>query len=106
MNDLVFDALKVIVTACAALIAGYVIPWIKQRIGQERIDDAVRWAKMAVLYAQQVLWDETGKAKKAMVKEMLSGYCNDNGIKITDEQMEILIESAVKEMKMSTADAH
>ena len=41
MNDIIFEALKLLIMVCVAVIARYVIPWLKSRIEQD---------KMSVIY--------------------------------------------------------
>ena len=38
MNDIIFEALKLLIMVCVAVIARYVIPWLKSRIGSHRKD--------------------------------------------------------------------
>lgn len=54
----------------------------------------------AVLYAQQVLTSKSGAEKKAIVTDLLKEMLTAKNISITDEQLNILIEAAVKQMKM------
>ena len=61
---------------------------------------AEKWAKYAVLKAQQVLWDETGKDRKAYVTEFLKEILIAKNIALSDEQLDVLIEAAVKQMKI------
>lgn len=100
MSDIVFEVIKLVVMLVALVAARYVIPYIKERIGADQMDTIAQWARYAVLKAQQVLWAETGEAKKEYVTEFLKELLKDKKITITEEQLDILIESAVKEMKM------
>ena len=54
----------------------------------------------AVLYAQQVLTSKCKEKKKAIVTDLLTAMLTAKNISITDEQLNILIEAAVKQMKM------
>lgn len=54
----------------------------------------------AVLYVQQVLTSKSGAEKKAIVTDLLKEMLTAKNISITDEQLNILIEAAVKQMKM------
>lgn len=100
MNDIVFEALKLIVMVCALAITRYVIPWIKEALGAEKLAAAERLVKQTVLWAQQTRWDRTGQERKAIVTEYIKKMLTAKNISITDDQLDILIEAAVKEMKI------
>ena len=51
-----------------------------------------------VEYVEQVFKDIHGKDKLNEAKTKIIKILNDKGIKLTDEEIEILIESAVKQM--------
>lgn len=100
MNDIVFEIVKVVVMVAALLITRYLVPWLKEKIGADKLEMAEKWAKYAVLKAQQVLWDETGKDRKAYVTEFLKEILIAKNIALSDEQLDVLIEAAVKQMKI------
>ena len=100
MNDIVFEIVKVVVMVAALLITRYLVPWLKEKIGADKLAMAEKWAKYAVLKAQQVLWDETGKDRKAYVTEFLKEILMAKNIALSDEQLDVLIEAAVKQMKI------
>ena len=100
MNDIVVEIVKVVVMVAALLITRYLVPWLKEKIGADKLAMAEKWAKYAVLKAQQVLWDETGKDRKAYVTEFLKEILIAKNIALSDEQLDVLIEAAVKQMKI------
>lgn len=100
MTDIIFELINLVVMIAAAVVARYLIPWIKERIGTEKLNTVAEWAKKAVLYAEQVMTSATGEEKKEAVTAILKEIVEANNISITDEQIDILIESAVKQMNM------
>lgn len=60
MNDIIFEALKLLIMVCVAVIARYVIPWLKSRIEQDKMAAIEKMVTQAVLYAQQVLTSKSG----------------------------------------------
>ena len=84
----------------ALVVARYLVPWLKEKIGADKLAEAEKWAKYAVLKAQQVLGEETGADKKAYVTEFLKELLIAHNIALSDEQLDVLIEAAVKQMKM------
>lgn len=101
MSDMVFELVKVAVMLAALVAARYIIPWVKDRMGENQLEQVTRWVKSAVLYAQQTMWSESGAERKKTVERIVWEMLADHNIKITEEQLDILIEAAVKEMKIS-----
>ena len=100
MNDILFELLKLIVMIAVLLVMRYAIPWLRARIGAEKIAETEKWAKKAVLMAQQVYWNKSGEERKEIVTEFLREMLIAKNISISGEQLEILIEAAVKQMKI------
>ncbi len=100
MNEIVFQAVNLVVMIATLVVVRYIVPWIKDKIGAEALNTVAEWAKKAVLYAEQVMTAATGEEKKAAVTELLKEIVAANKISITDQQIDILIESAVKQMNM------
>lgn len=100
MNDILFELLKLIVMIAVLLVMRYAIPWLRARIGAEKITEIEKWAEKAVLMAQQVYWNKSGEERKEIVTEFLREMLIAKNISISGEQLEILIEAAVKQMKI------
>ncbi|SDZ87929.1 Bacteriophage holin of superfamily 6 (Holin_LLH) [Lachnospiraceae bacterium NK3A20] len=100
MSNAVFEIVRLLVMLCAALVAAFVIPWIRARMSKDTLETVEEWVEAAVLMAQQTMWDKDGADRKKFVLDYISRFCNGHGISLTAEQVDILIESAVKEMKL------
>ncbi len=100
MNDIVFEVLKLVVMLAVLVITRYLVPWIKQKIGTDKLAEIEKWAKQAVLMVQQVYKEWNGEDKKAYVTKFLKELLMAKNISITDEQLDVLIEAAVKQMKI------
>ncbi|MCM1045654.1 MAG: phage holin [Candidatus Gastranaerophilales bacterium] len=100
MNEVIFEIIKVIVMMAVLIIARYLVPWIREKIGADKLAMAEKWARYAVLKAQQVLWSETGQDRKTYVTEFLQEILIAKKIALSDEQLDVLIEAAVKQMKI------
>lgn len=100
MNDIIFEILKIVVMLAVLVVTRYLIPFIKEKISSSNFETAAQWAKYAVLKAQQVLWAESGEDKKAYVTEFLKEILIAKNIALSDEQVDVLIEAAVKQMKI------
>ncbi len=100
MNEIFFEVIKLIVMVAVLVITRYLIPWLKERIGAEKLVVAEKWVRYAVLKAQQVLWEKNGQDRKAYVTEFLKEILTAKNIALSDEQLDVLIEAAVKQMKI------
>ena len=102
MNDITFEIAKIVAMVCAVLITRYLVPLFRNAIGDDKIAEAAKWIKSAVYFAQQTMSAKTGEERKAFVMQ----YAKDirDELKIpTDEQIDILIESFVKELRIEEA---
>lgn len=100
MSEILFELLKIIVMLAVVLITRYFIPWVRKRIGADELAQVEKWARYAVLKAQQVMWSKDGVERKAYVTEFLKELLIEKNIALSDEQLDILIEAAVKQMKI------
>ncbi len=103
MSEIIFEVLKVIVMLVVLLFMRYVIPWVKARIGSENLEMVEKWVNTVVLMVQQVYYAKSGPERKAIVIDMLRGILIQKNISISEEQLDALIEAAVKAMKMEEA---
>lgn len=102
MHDIIFTAVKLVVMILALIVSRYLVPWLKTHVQTNTLEAAANWAVQAVLFAQQVMKSSSGEEKKETVASFLEQIFKQRGLKISSEELDILIESAVKEMKMET----
>lgn len=101
MNDVLFEVVLGIVSIIMTVLTGILIPYIKEKIGNEKLVKYEYWVSTAVKCAEMIFNEQgMGETKKEYVVNFLNEMFNKNKIVITPEQIEILIESAVKEMKL------
>ena len=101
MSEILFELLRLVVLLAVFAVSCYLIPWIRGKIGQDRLDEITRWVNTAVLMAQQVYNAKTGAERKAIVIDLLRDILIAKNISISDYQLDMLIEAAVKQMKIS-----
>ena len=53
MNEIIFEIVKLVVMVAALVIARYLVPFVKNKIGASKLELIAQWAKYAVLKAQQ-----------------------------------------------------
>lgn len=84
--------LNALIALIAAIITIFVIPWLKSKVGNEKMADFLRWVEIGVLAAEQLYTDFDCEAKKAYVVSLL----NEKGFKFTESEVDAAIEGAVK----------
>ncbi len=100
MNDILFEILRLLVMLAVFVVTYSLLPWIRGKIGQDRLAEITKWVDTAVLMAQQVYQAKTGAERKAIVIAILKEMLAAKNISISDAQLDMLIEAAVKAMKM------
>lgn len=103
MNNIILLLLVVSIIIMQALLYSHLIPWAKQKLGAEKYAEIEKWVKAAVLAAQQTCSAKTGAERKAIVQEILRTFLMEKDISISDQQLDVLIEAAVKTMKIAEA---
>lgn len=102
-----FEVIEVIVkcvlTILCVVVTGFVIPWLKSKIGATTFDTYVAWAKKLVA-AAEVLFPQigSGEFKKEYVMDALVKMFP----KLTGEQIEALIEDAVLTLNENVIKVH
>lgn len=94
MNDYLFALLVIVVCVCAAYISKYLVPYIKQLMTIKEVEAAVKAAE------QTIKGSGMGSTKKAQVIADVTSWLNTYNIKITETQLSLLIEAAVRTMNM------
>lgn len=93
----------IVVAILSILITTFVIPYLKQKIGNDRYNMISEYVERAVYCAEQLyIGSGLGEVKKDFVLEKMSNIIGNIGYNITDSELDILIESAVKAMNDST----
>jgi LL-H family phage holin len=99
MNNVTFEMLKIVVALCAALVTAYLVPYIESLKQDKRYAALLEIIDVAVRAAEQVIGEGKGKLKKSEVMSFVREWIEGKGIKITDAELDQLIECAVFEMK-------
>ena len=93
------QVIQALLTLILAVISAYVIPWIKSRVNQEKLDKIQQYAEYAVRYAEQVYSTEQFKEKKEYVFNYILDKVNTIGIKMNEKDVDILVEGIVNLVK-------
>lgn len=75
----------------------FLVPYLKQRTTAQQREDIDFWVRMAVAAAEQIFnIPKSGNEKKVFVLE----YLNELNIKVTEQELDVLIEAAVYELNL------
>ena len=99
-DQIIFDAMCAIVGVVAIVIARYVVPWLKLHISEKQRNDIAFWAEKAVMYAEKMMQFSEGPFRKEAVFDFLKTVRDSEKLPIDDDQLEILIEAAVKALDL------
>lgn len=99
MKELLFELLIVVVGICGALFTRYLVPYLKELIDDSKYSKLLDIIEVAVRAAEQTITGSgQGKIKKADVVTFVSEWLNGNGLEVTEDELNRLIESAVYAM--------
>ncbi|HQA59201.1 MAG TPA: phage holin, LLH family [Acetivibrio sp.] len=89
---------KVLIPILGTIITSILVPFLRQKITKEQREEIYFWVKIAVGAAEQI-YKEKGQGK--LKKEYVVDFLVSKGINITIEELDVLIEAAVKELNMA-----
>lgn len=105
MSNEVFNVVLASIPLVVALI-GLAVPVVNKAIKQYNLENLVFWVKQAVNYAEMMYHEKgSGAEKKRYCVQFISRLVNSKRQIITDEQISVLIESAVKELHLNEKKA-
>lgn len=100
MSEITMEILKVIVILAVTWATRYMVPLLKELIGAAKMEEIRKWVKDTVLMVQQVHEAKPGAERKEIVVDLIRKMLIKKNIDISAEQLDTLIEAAVKAMKM------
>lgn len=100
MREIILEVLKLTIMIATMLITRYAIPWLKAKTENSVMQALIDWTGQAVLAAEQTHDAGTGAEKKAIVTEFIKRLLMQKNISLSDEEINTLIEAAVRQMKI------
>ena len=91
--------LEAIIGVVAVLITGYLLPWFKSMVGEEKFALIVDCTAYAVRAAEQLFTPEQWQEKKAYVLKYVTDKAQEIGLALSEADIENLIEGLVNEIK-------
>lgn len=84
-----------VIALAAAVVTAFVIPWVKSKTTAAQREEIEAWVRIAVTAAEQI-YSGVGKGKEK--KKYVLDFLAEKNLKIDEESVDLMIESAVKEM--------
>lgn len=99
INEIVLAAIPIILTALLGWISPYVVKWLDAKLGHEATLALTNFAYAAVQAAEQKAETITSPDKKLFAEAALKAFASDKKYKVSDSDIEVLIEAAVHQLK-------
>lgn len=96
-----FNLAVAVVTACISIITTYIARYLKNKGIVAKLEAHKGLVDFVVLAIEQAYEHLKGEEKLNLAKIELAKLFKEKNIKITDKELEILIEASVKQMKES-----
>ena len=106
MNEMIFEALKLVVMVATLLIVKKGIPLIQKWIDAKTLQEMRDWAADGVRWAQDYMQSAEGAQKRQAVINALLEIRDKEKFNITDDQIEILVRAAYTVMKDADRDVY
>lgn len=103
-QSFLYDFLYVLLTGLGSILIAYLIKRTKQSLNTDDLEAIQTFAKLAVEYAQQKYADCSGEERYNYALEWLVGKAAGLNLNITKEDLKVLIESSVKELKIKLGE--
>lgn len=85
-----------LITLVALLLTTFLIPWIRTKISNEKLEAVKKWTTVGVKAAEMIYKESgMGEAKKKYVRKFLES----KGYKLDIDTVDALIEATVREMQ-------
>ncbi|WP_277260699.1 phage holin, LLH family [Peptoniphilus lacrimalis] len=85
----------VILSIVSVLITGVLIPYLKQKYGRDKVLSVMEAVDLAVKAAEQI-YTKTGQGQ--LKKQYVLMRLNEQGIKISEKELDDMIEASVLEL--------
>lgn len=95
-QTMIFEFLAIVIGAAISI---FLIPFIKNKIGNEKFNELIAFIEWCVRWAEQTYSPEQNLLKKDAVYKKVEAYAQKLGMTVTDEQLDIFIEGVVHAVK-------
>lgn len=97
--EIMTELTKAIISVVLILITAYVIPWLKNNVGDDKYAALVEFAEIVVRSAEKIYTSEEWAQKKAYAVNMLEKKAKEVGLNLNEKEINAIIEGAVQAVK-------
>lgn len=85
---------EILISILSVIVSCFLIPWLKEKLSAEKLENLVKWVKIAVEAAEQLYGSGKGQQKK----EYVVSFLLSKGIVFDANEVEAIIESSVLQL--------
>lgn len=97
--ELITKLVESIVTVVIVIISAYVIPWLKNKVGEDKYATIIEFAEIVVRSAEKIYTPEQWQEKKQYAVNLVIEKAKNLGIDLSVEEVNAIIEGAVQAVK-------
>ncbi len=99
MNELTTVALKCLIMLITTAFTVVIIPYIRQKMGEEKWLRFMEYIEYAVRCAEQIYTPEEWEQKKSYVMHFVINKAEELGLDISEHDIDVLVEGIVNAVK-------
>lgn len=106
MNETLFTIIKYTISILTLAVFRYVIPFVRLKLENSKYAAVLDFIEKCINAAESIYKNipKSGDEKKAYVIKAITEYINKVGIKLTEEQVNILIQGVFTELDGHTVN--
>ena len=88
-----------VLTIIVLIVSAYVIPWLKTKINDEKLNELEKFCEQAVRSAEQIYTSADWKLKKQYVLSLINEKAEKLGLGLNEAEIDAIIEGIVNYVK-------
>ena len=97
--EMITKVTECVLTVIVLLVSAYLIPWLKTKISEEKLEELEKFCEQAVRAAEQLYTPEEYQLKKAYVLSLINEQIEKLGLGLNDAEIDAIIEGIVNYVK-------
>lgn len=97
--EMITKVTECVLTVIVLLVSAYLIPWLKTKISEEKLEELEKFCEQAVRAAEQLYTPEEYKLKKAYVLSLINEQIEKLGLGLNEAEIDAIIEGIVNYVK-------
>lgn len=97
--EMITKVTECVLTVIVLIVSAYLIPWLKTKISEEKLEELEKFCEQAVRAAEQLYTPEEYKLKKAYVLSLINEQIEKLGLGLNEAEIDAIIEGIVNYVK-------